>query len=647
MKKITILRTTVIGFWLWMFSVSLDPFFNIVVLAEPITRANDGTGTRVESRGNRFDIKGGSRSGDGRNLFHSFEKFGLSDGQIANFMSNPQIQNILGRVVGGDASIINGLIQVTGGNSNLYLMNPAGIVFGSQASLNVPADFIATTATGIGFDNNRLFNAFSSNDYQNLVGNPNQFAFGLAQPGAIVNAGNLAVPEGHNLSLIGGTTVNTGTLEAAGGSITMTAVEGKNLVRISQEGSLLSLEIEPTKLAAVTSNGEAPFRPQSLATLLTGSGVETGVSVTPKGEAQLTESGTIIPNQPGVVIASGTINASNSVSGNVGGNVNVLGDTVGVLGADINASGANGGGNVQIGGAYQGNGVVPNADVTYVSADSTIKADALNRGDGGQVITWSDRTTGFYGNISARGGRRSGDGGFVEVSGKQNLIFNGIVDVRASDGDIGTLLLDPRDITISNASSDPMGVDSTLPQILETDFNGQDITINAGILQSQMADISLEATRNIVFNAELNITRAGVGLTAEAGNRIRVNQNIKTNNGAISLTAQGATGIALDGNIDAGTQTITLNAPNGSITRTAGSLIARTLDVTSATFGTTDAPIHTEVDQLIVNTSANNGDQFIQETDGLTALNLNAGSGNVTLSAGGAISDTDSGVDIT
>ncbi|HAG82912.1 MAG TPA: hypothetical protein DCL61_17560, partial [Cyanobacteria bacterium UBA12227] len=141
MKKITILRTTVIGFWLWMFSVSLDPFFNIVVLAEPITRANDGTGTRVESRGNRFDIKGGSRSGDGRNLFHSFEKFGLSDGQIANFMSNPQIQNILGRVVGGDASIINGLIQVTGGNSNLYLMNPAGIVFGSQASLNVPADF--------------------------------------------------------------------------------------------------------------------------------------------------------------------------------------------------------------------------------------------------------------------------------------------------------------------------------------------------------------------------------------------------------------------------------------------------------------------------------------------------------------------------
>nr|RNJ67960.1 MAG: filamentous hemagglutinin N-terminal domain-containing protein [Leptolyngbya sp. IPPAS B-1204] len=107
--------------------------------AQRITPARDGTGTVVNRQGNRIDISGGTRSRDNANLFHSFEQFGLSREQIANFLSRPDIRNILGRVVGGDASVINGLIRVTGGNSNLYLMNPAGIVFGPNARLDVPA----------------------------------------------------------------------------------------------------------------------------------------------------------------------------------------------------------------------------------------------------------------------------------------------------------------------------------------------------------------------------------------------------------------------------------------------------------------------------------------------------------------------------
>ncbi len=86
-----------------------------------------GTQTHVTHNGDRFDINGGQRSRDGRNLFHSFEEFGLSRDQIANFQSNPEIRNILTRVVGGNASVINGLLQVTGGNSNLFLMNPAAL----------------------------------------------------------------------------------------------------------------------------------------------------------------------------------------------------------------------------------------------------------------------------------------------------------------------------------------------------------------------------------------------------------------------------------------------------------------------------------------------------------------------------------------
>src|SRR4028118_2331431 len=165
-------------------AVSLALDSTAPVLAQPITPAADGTGTLVTPDGNRFDIHGGTLSKDGENLFQSFQEFGLSNEQTANFLSNPSIRNILGRVVGGNPSIINGLIQVTGGNSNLFLMNPAGMVFGPNASLNVPAAFTATTATGIGFGNNHWFNAFGENDYQNLIATPSQFAFDISHTGS-------------------------------------------------------------------------------------------------------------------------------------------------------------------------------------------------------------------------------------------------------------------------------------------------------------------------------------------------------------------------------------------------------------------------------------------------------------------------------
>jgi filamentous hemagglutinin family protein len=200
-------------FFLFSFFYCLFPS---LVQAQPIVPANDGTGTVVTPTNNVFDITGGQTSGDGANLFHSFTEFGLETNQTANFISDPAIQNILSRINGGNASVINGLIQVTGSNANLFLMNPAGIVFGPNASLNVPASFTATTATGIGF-NDLWFNATGSNDYAALVGTPSAFAFATSQtPGAIVNAGQLGVTEGQNLTLVGGTVVSTGSLEASG-----------------------------------------------------------------------------------------------------------------------------------------------------------------------------------------------------------------------------------------------------------------------------------------------------------------------------------------------------------------------------------------------------------------------------------------------
>jgi filamentous hemagglutinin family protein len=294
--------------------------------AQSITSAGDRVNTSVAPDGNRIDITGGRLSRDGANLFHSFNKFGLDPNQTANFVSTPSIQNILGRVNGGQPSVINGLIQVTGGNSNLYLMNPSGIIFGSNARLNVPADFTATTATSIGIGNG-WFNAKGDNNYRDLVGTPNSFVFNTAQPGAIVNAGELGVNEAKNLALVGGTVINTGTVTAPGGSINLVAIPGKSVLRLSQPGYLLSLEV-PSSDTSSTQPGNWTVPIKSLPQLLTGPGAEqaTGVSVNSNGQVVLTSSGIQVPSDTGTTIVSGSLDTS---SGQMGGRVNVLGDKVG------------------------------------------------------------------------------------------------------------------------------------------------------------------------------------------------------------------------------------------------------------------------------------------------------------------------------
>ncbi|MDB9503591.1 DUF4347 domain-containing protein [Spirulina major CS-329] len=227
--------------------------------AQSITPAADGTGSVVTQSGDLYQITGGTLSGDGANLFHSLEQLGLNPTEIAQFLAQPQIQNILARVTGGSPSVLQGLVQVLGGGANLYLINPAGIVFTPTAQIDVPGSFTATTSDRIHFSD-RAFNAIGANDYSALNGNPTAFDFLSAEPGAIVNEAHLNNPNG-DINLLGGTVINLGTLEAPNGQITLAAVPGRRTLRITQSGTILGIEIP-------LSQDPASLTPESLQSLL-------------------------------------------------------------------------------------------------------------------------------------------------------------------------------------------------------------------------------------------------------------------------------------------------------------------------------------------------------------------------------------------
>lgn len=105
-----------------------------------------GLNTSIELNENAYMIQGGTQKGN--NLFHSFETFNLHTGEIAYF-DDLGMQNTIGRITGADYSWING--KIISGAANLYLINPNGIMFGADVSLNIAGSFNATTADYLKF----------------------------------------------------------------------------------------------------------------------------------------------------------------------------------------------------------------------------------------------------------------------------------------------------------------------------------------------------------------------------------------------------------------------------------------------------------------------------------------------------------------
>ncbi|MEE3715756.1 CHAT domain-containing protein [Tumidithrix elongata RA019] len=675
---------------------SLSTSLNLSHSAQAQIAPDGSTATQVN--GNAI-APTGSGTVNGGNLYHSFNEFNVPQSGVTfntgnSSVKGAEVQNIINRVTGGNPSAVLGTIESRQAfpNANLYLINPNGIVFGQNARLDIGGSFHATTGTGLGFDNGQTFNV-DKNSLSFPSGDPKNIRFAISQPAGIINQGNLSVDTGKSITFTGGSIINTGSLTAPSGNIALTSVAGNSQVELRSPDAVLGLQVTANAIPS-NWNGQITELPK-LAELLTGKVPEANqVVVKPDGSLALVANPapTDLAVTNGMTIVSGQINVSTPplAKGGLGGVVGIFGEKVGLVNAKIDASGVNGGGTVLIGGDFQGKGTVPNALRTFVDSNSRIDVSAILNGDGGKTIVWSDQSTRFLGSVAANGGMQSGNGGFVEVSGKQNLDYQGTVNTLALNGKIGTLLLDPTDINVVGGTG-PFSF-ATLTDVDQ--FSDPDIglnTLDVNLINFSFTNVTLQATNDINFNVGFNTAgsiltaQAGRdinfaapvntfgGLTAQAGRDINFTSNIATNGNSITFNAgrnitgagnispaalmnsAGDISLIAGGNItvnsiDTATTYISGTLNGGNVTVQAGGNILTTGTSSGTSSGITSG-LYSIVANASFNTSGNAGNISLTSTNGsidvssglVHAVGFQGSGGNITFQAAGNIK-TGSGV---
>ncbi|SFX49705.1 MBG domain-containing protein [Azotobacter vinelandii] len=503
----------------------------------------------------------------------------------------------LNRVTGSDASKIMGTLQA---NGRVFIVNPNGVLFGKDAQVEV-GGLVASTLDIANED-------FEKGNYRFK---------GDGSNAAVTNRGNITAADGGAVALLGGTVSNRGTIVANRGTVALAA---GNAVTLDFVGDgLLSVQVDEATADALVENHQlikadggqvimtARASDALLKTVVNNDGI---VEAQTLGEMN----GRIVLDggDEGTVQVAGTLDASATLSsppaplpqagegsqaadalgitaphpqeesriagltgstGNLpspmhgrgaggegnGGSIEVTGRRIALTGATLDASGTTGGGTIKVGGDWQGSGTLAHAKTTTVDAKTTLKADATEQGDGGKVVVWSDEKTTYAGSISAKGGKRGGDGGKAEVSGKAVLAFEGKVDLTAEQGRTGDLLLDPYDLTISDtgdsnvSSFTASGDDSVLDaSTLETALSTANVTVSTGTGGTQAGDITvasavewsadtvltLQAAGNIDVDADITATGDSAGLVLSYGS----GQGYGLNDGArITLSGDAAT----------------------------------------------------------------------------------------------------------
>ncbi|PTX99881.1 hypothetical protein DB346_18910 [Verrucomicrobia bacterium LW23] len=524
------------------------------------------TGESVVAGQGTFDRNGSTLTvtqGSDR-MIVNWQGFSINPWETTRFIQPGVNSAALNRVTGGDPSSIMGALQA---NGNIFLINPNGIVVGAGARIDV-GGFLAST---LDIADEQFMAGGQMNFLGNSAASVKNFGVINASNGDVIligqeveNHGEINAPNGTAglgagndivLAPKGGEGVegrlkvrvkeselgirkgdkgvtNTGKinaataeLKAAGGNVYALAINNTGTVRanrLQNKGGRIFLSTDGGK---IVSKGT-----------LQAKGGRVVVNSASRNRARVAGS----PGSRGTTEISGAINVSNTDAGQKGGTVHVLGDQVLLSsGARVDASGWAGGGEILVGGDYQGkNPDVLNAQKTFIDAGVELRADALISGDGGKIVIWADDLTYIgYSTLTARGGPAGGNGGFIETSGKQTLIFTPReVNVVARSGGYadGLILLDPNDIIVDVGGSDTPANDVDFS---DAPFN---VTYTPGSLMALSGSISLQASNNITINVGANLAftqTSGEHIAFQAGNDIFVYADITTNGAALFLEA--------------------------------------------------------------------------------------------------------------
>lgn len=171
--------------------------------AQVVTDGSLGPPTAIPGPAYAIGEELGTRAGN--NLFHSFEQFSIAAGESAAFSGADSIQNLISRVTGGTPSEINGVLRSEVGQANFYFINPAGVLFGPEAVLDLPASLHVSTGQGLAFEDGRIFPASTAVPASGLsVAPPSAFGFiGPAGGGLRVEGAALVTAPGSEIHFDG------------------------------------------------------------------------------------------------------------------------------------------------------------------------------------------------------------------------------------------------------------------------------------------------------------------------------------------------------------------------------------------------------------------------------------------------------------
>ena len=452
-------------------------------------------GTQITQNDRTFNINGGARPENGPNLFHSFNQFIVGTGDTANFASNSGVENIIGRVTGGAESMIDGTLQAT---ANLFLLNPNGIVFGSNATLKVNASFHVSTANVIQFDDGTTFSASANLTEQSGLTSspPSSFGFLDRKPeGITIRQGNdpskhLSVGEGATFSVTGGNINLTGRrIAAPGGRIYLTSVASDGNVQIDI-GDNASRLVED--------------RPPRLGSVRIGEGSQVDVSGS--------TGGVILVESQTTQVANGALLLNGTIDGQSGDIVLKTGD----LTLDTNSFII----------SYTVPGSPGNAGNVLVDAEGTV---AIRNGS---AVTSSTQGNGQSGSVRVTADTLLIDGaGALGPSQLSTTVALG----AQGDGDAKDLSVNAETLTITNGgaiSSSSFGVG-----------NGGNVLVDVH------KEVTLEGYGNTAMGIRPSLigTSTQPGSTGHAGNTVVMSQVITVKDGA--QIQSGTTGLGNGGSV--------------------------------------------------------------------------------------------------